>query len=74
MVRVTWLSFHPVLVINSYIFTDIMSFVARYAWEEELRRLNLEEHGEGASKTIVSRLLFLFKFFFFLSVTFGDCN
>ncbi len=56
------LSFHSVLVINCYIFADIISLEVRYAWEEEHRRLNLEEHEEGASKTIVCRLLFLFFF------------
>ncbi len=63
------LSFHSVLVINCYIFADIISLGVRYAWEEEHRRLNLEEHEEGASKTVVCRLLFLF-----FSVTFGDYN
>lgn len=45
-------SFHPALVINCYISADIISPATECAWEEEHRRLNPEEHGEGASKTI----------------------
>lgn len=59
-------SFHPVLVINCYIFADIISLAAGFACEEEHRRLNLEEHGEGASKTILCRLLFSLFFLWLL--------
>lgn len=55
-------SFHPAPLINCCISADIISPAAGYAWEEQHRRLNPEEHGEGASKTILCRLLYLFFF------------